>query len=426
MGGSRPPPLLRSDGPRDIPTDSTYVSRMSSIARDLAELLSTVQRPGDFFVTGTAEFRAPVLDVEGVGRLALPLLPAQAAELAATAEPAPYGRGEETILDPAVRRSWQIGPERVRLGGRGWGATLEAILARVTDGLGVSPPISAVLHKLLLYESGGFFAGHRDTEQVPGMFGTLVIVLPSLFVGGGLVVRHKGREVQLDLHRDDPAEVGFAAFYADCVHEVLPVTEGSRLTLVYNLVRPGGGKLPRPPGYEREQVRLAALLQAWRHDMDEGAPEKLIHLLEHAYTPAELGFAALKGVDAAVAGVLTAAAEQAQCDLHLALLTIEESGIAEYADTRRGRWDEEDDFEAGEVCERSVTLSEWRDRNGEVVPFGDIPAEDEEFAHPMRWQRSLPPKSTSRRPQAMRARHSSAPTGARRWCCGRMTAVSRS
>ena len=154
---------------------------------------------------------------------------------------------------------------------------LEAILARVTDGLGVRAPISATLHKLLLYEAGGFFAGHRDTEKLPGMFGTLVIVLPSLFAGGGLVVRHKGREVQLDLNRNDPAEVGFAAFYADCVHEVLPITEGSRLTLVYNLVRPDGGKPPRPPGYEREQARLAALLQAWRQGTDDGAPEKLIH-----------------------------------------------------------------------------------------------------------------------------------------------------
>src|SRR5205085_99355 len=147
----------------------------------------------------------------------------------------------------------------------------------------------------------------------------LVVVLPSLFAGGGLVVRHKGREVRLDLHRDDPAEAAFAAFYADCVHEVLPVTEGCRLTLVYNLVRPGRGKPPQPPGHEREQARIAALLQGWRGGKDspeDETPEKLIHILEHAYTPAELGFQALKGVDAAVAGVLAAAAQQAQCDLH--------------------------------------------------------------------------------------------------------------
>jgi len=355
---------------------------MSSITTEMAEILGTVRRPGDFFVTGTAEFRAPVLEVTGVGRLALPLLPAQAVQLAAAAEPTPYGRAEETILDPTVRRSWQIGPERVRLGGRGWTATLEEILGRVADGLGVSAPISASLHKLLLYEAGGFFVGHRDTEKLPGMFATLVIVLPSLYAGGELVVRHKGREVQLDLHRDDPAEAGFAAFYADCVHEVLPITEGSRLTLVYNLVGTGRGEPPQPPGYEREQARLVALLQAWRNGTDDEVPKKLIHVLEHAYTPAELGFPALKGIDAAVAGVLAAAADETPCEIHLALLTIEESGAAEYADSHRGRWDDEDAFEAGEVFERCVVLSEWRCRNGGVFLFGDIPAEDKEFTPP--------------------------------------------
>ena len=78
-------------------------------------------------------------------------------------------------------------------------------------------------------------------------------------------------------------------------------------------------------------------------------PEKLIYPLEHAYTPAELGFPALKGVDAAIAGVLVTAAQQADCVLYLALLTIEESGDAEYADDygSRRRWSEPQ-LEAGE------------------------------------------------------------------------------
>jgi hypothetical protein len=80
--------------------------------------------------------------------------------------------------------------------------------------------------------------------------------------------------------------------------------------------------------------------------------------------------------------MLATAADQAQCDLHLALLTIEESGAAEYADTRRGRWDDEDELEAGEVFERHVTLSEWRSRDGGPFLFGEIPAKDEEFAPP--------------------------------------------
>ena len=362
---------------------------MTTIPADLAALLATIRRPGDFFAAGTAELLAPLLDVEGVGPVALPLLPAQAEQLAAVAEPAPYGRGAETLIDPAVRRSRQVGPDRVRISGRHWVRTLETIVARAAEGLGVDGPVAAEFYKLLLYEEGGFFLGHRDTEKTPGMFATLVAALPSSFAGGELVVRHKGREVQLDLRSDDPAEVAFAAFYADCVHEVLPVTKGCRLILVYNLVRRGRGRAPEPPDYAAEQARVTALLQRWqrgKRHRDDDTPEKLVYLLEHAYTPAELGFAMLKGADAAAAGVLTGAAREAQCDLHLALLTVEESGAAEYAESygsRRGRWDsEEDEFEAGEVFDRSMTLSDWRRPDGGTTALGGIPVEAEEFVPP--------------------------------------------
>ena len=80
-----------------------------SITTDLAATLRTVRRPGDFFVSGTTEFLAPLLEVDGVGPVALPLLPIQAEQLVAVAERAPFGRGEETLVDTAVRRTWQIG-----------------------------------------------------------------------------------------------------------------------------------------------------------------------------------------------------------------------------------------------------------------------------------------------------------------------------
>ncbi len=214
---------------------------MSSITSTLAAVLRTVTRPGDFFVSGTVETPPPRLDVEGVGTIAFPLLPVQAEQLIAVAERAPYGRGEETIVDTAVRRTWQIAPGRVRIGGKHWTGALKAILARVADGLGTDQAIAAEFYKLLVYDQGSFFVSHRDTEKVPGMFATLVIVLPSVSTGGALLVRHKEREVRLDLKSDELSEASFAAFYADCVHEVLPVTAGCRLTLVYNLVRRSAG-----------------------------------------------------------------------------------------------------------------------------------------------------------------------------------------
>ena len=66
---------------------------MASLPTELAEILHTVQRPGDFYTTGTTDIFAPRLEVTGVGPIVLPLLPVQAQQLIAVAERAPYGRG---------------------------------------------------------------------------------------------------------------------------------------------------------------------------------------------------------------------------------------------------------------------------------------------------------------------------------------------
>ena len=66
--------------------------------------------------------------------------------------------------------------------------------------------ISALPYKLVLYEEGGFVLPHRDTEQVHGMFATLVIQLPAEHTGRELVVQlpaeHTGGELVVQL----PAE----------------------------------------------------------------------------------------------------------------------------------------------------------------------------------------------------------------------------
>jgi len=136
---------------------------MSSLVPELAAVLGTVRRPGDFFASGTAELLTPMMEVDGVGPIALPLLPVQAEQLIAVAERAPYGRGEETLVDPAVRRTWQIDAGRVHIGGKHWPLTLERIVSRAAEGLGVDGPVEAELYKLLIYAEGDFFVRHRDT-----------------------------------------------------------------------------------------------------------------------------------------------------------------------------------------------------------------------------------------------------------------------
>jgi hypothetical protein len=65
------------------------------------------------------------LEIDGVGVVALPLLPIQAEQLVDVAEWAPYGRGADILVDMEVRRTWQIGADRVRIGSKHWARTLE-------------------------------------------------------------------------------------------------------------------------------------------------------------------------------------------------------------------------------------------------------------------------------------------------------------
>lgn len=73
------------------------------------------------------------------------------------------------------------------------------------------------------------------------MFGSIVIVLPTEFKGGELVLRHDGKEFKYDYSAEKTRTevqagqepVGWIAFFSDVEHEVLPVTEGYRVTLTY-------------------------------------------------------------------------------------------------------------------------------------------------------------------------------------------------
>ncbi|WP_462330874.1 2OG-Fe(II) oxygenase [Thiohalocapsa halophila] len=354
---------------------------MAALQQDVTDILTRVHRPGDFYAAGTMDLHLPRLRVDGVGTVALPLLPMQAQQLIAVAEQAPYGRGTDTLVDTEVRRTWQIDASRIDLGGRHWGEDLARTVRAAAAGLGVRGEVQAELYKLLLYDAGGFFLSHRDTEKAPGMFATLVVTLPCEYTGGELVIRHKAHEARLDLHTDDPSQAAYAAFYADCRHEVRPVESGHRLALIYNLVRPEGEPLPQPPDHDHERAQLSALLRRWQEvETPAALPHKLIYPLEHSYTEAELGFATLKGADAAAAGVVLGAAADAACDAQLAMVTIGESGWAEHFGG--GYWDDEGEFEIGEVIDSWQQLHTWRLPDGSALDMAPLPFDTEEVCPP--------------------------------------------
>ncbi|WP_462320815.1 hypothetical protein, partial [Halochromatium sp.] len=101
---------------------------MPHLAEQIEAILSQVQHPGDFYASGTLDMHPFQLQVQGVGPIALPLLPAQAEQLVAQAEQAPYGRGPETLVDTEVRRTWQLDASKLLLSGRRWAEDLEPVV----------------------------------------------------------------------------------------------------------------------------------------------------------------------------------------------------------------------------------------------------------------------------------------------------------
>jgi hypothetical protein len=375
------------------------------IQPDLLDALKKIDRPGTFCTSGCLPSALPGLEVAGLGAVALPLGKREAAALKKRARQAPYGKGMQTLVDTKVRRVWEIDAEQVVLGNPQWPDIVEQAVRAAQSALGLEKQkLQAHLYKLLLYEPGSFFLSHRDGEKLDRMVATLVVVFPSAHEGGELIVRHEGQEVIVDFGPQSRFETQFAAFYADCEHEIRPVTSGYRLALVYNLTLEKSKRNITAPTSREHIAAATRLLRQWssqaRDSSEDAAPSKLAVLLDHQYTPAGLTRDALKGVDRAKADVLFAAAREAGCDASLALVTLWQSGSAEpsgdygygYGSGRRrgyGRYESDSDdgsedenggeHEMGEVFDSSLTAEHFSDADGNPLAFGEIPLDEEEI-----------------------------------------------
>ena len=212
------------------------------------------------------------------------------AALLAACKPAPFGHGGETVFNPAVRTALAFPGAELSVEGFDVSSLLPSIKsALVPDAAG----IEATLDKLNVYNAGGHFAAHRDTPADEAHFGTLVVCLPSHFIGGVLSVRHGGIEKKLDWGTavakgagqrvpyayssmvnpgqsyGTPAQqeearkrrilefakltadpcLQWAAFFGHCEHEISKVTAGCRVTLAYKLRRVDAAPdaVPIPP-----------------------------------------------------------------------------------------------------------------------------------------------------------------------------------
>jgi hypothetical protein len=370
------------------------VRHTHGVVAAITRALLALESSGSF----AARLRVPAetlrLSITKVGAVEFPLTSATVTRLLAVASRSPFGRREQTVLDPSVRSGWELAKSRLKIDARRWNPALRGILDSLAEQLGLGDPgrLTATLDKLTIYGPGEFFKAHQDT---------LVVLLPSKFSGGTLRVDRQGKQIEFRRTAKAATQLEILAFYADCHHEIRPVTSGHRVALVYRLcaAMPAAAREFQLAPEQIESLVHAiashfATPQSVRYPRagpTTFVPEKLIYLLDHQYTPQGLAWSKLKGADAVRAAALREVATALDLDIHLALADVHEVWSCESSSTRRSsRWQDDDDdaddydesdddHEPIELIDSDIALRHWQSLSGKPVKFGTLPIGDAEL-----------------------------------------------
>lgn len=341
---------------------------LERISRSLLRL----DGPGSFCGYHREPGQGLYLDVDGVGRCEVPIAERVAEALIEHATPSPFGYRDQTRHDPSVRDSWEIPGERVRLDPRVWSRRFERGVREVTEALGFPPSakVTPRLQKLLIYGTGQFFAPHRDTEKNATTWGTLVVLLPSAYRGGEVVISHAGQRVTYDTAADAAqGRVGFLGLYADCVHETKPVSRGHRIALTYALDVETSEQAPRPSDdhldLRQSVVGYFEAAASPAHDSPADVDERwLVVLLDHEYSPQGLEWARLKNSDRTRVDALREVAASLDCACFLAIADVHETYSIddESESTSEGQGIPPGGY--GPLTDRELSLDRWIDDQG--------------------------------------------------------------
>lgn len=382
---------------------------------DVTQALQDITNAGSYSTRFTGSDEHLKLEVKGVGPIKLPVTPTRARALIKQARQAPFGLRDKTLVDTSVRNVWQIAKSKLKIDKREWNKSLNPALAKLRTELGLPDgKLTASLDKLLIYEKDQFFIPHQDSERSDSMLATLVVILPSAYAGGSLIVSHQGKKRRYNIGTKDQDRLTFLSFYADCYHEVRPIKQGYRIALQYNLSFEANAKRPLFIGALDKQQALVDCAQRFFTQgpdstrQDDASPtnaahsfKRLVYLLDHEYSQRSLNWNNLKNSDSSRAEALQQAADLLGLDLHLALAEVQElwdcidTGYAatNYRSRRYSYYDDWDDdvyadegtnadandYELNDLIEASVCLSHWRDQSGKTLPYNDSQVGDQEL-----------------------------------------------
>lgn len=138
----------------------------NTLREDLHECLTNIQSDSSFALfEHLSNPPNPGLCLKNGELIGLPLSNRDAQVIVAASHAAPFGKGEETIVDNSVRKTWELSAGDFEVRNPAWKKFLDEIVVKVSAGLGVDASgkgVSAELYKLLLYDEGAMFKPHQE------------------------------------------------------------------------------------------------------------------------------------------------------------------------------------------------------------------------------------------------------------------------
>ncbi|XP_038068084.1 uncharacterized protein LOC119737665 isoform X1 [Patiria miniata] len=263
---------------RKIPEDGVLLGEIINVklsqSQSLLNLVDSLERmakPMAFCCGGWVELEQNdtaarlLMHADKKNEFGWPITQLPVQELLEYCTPAPYGDldKQETVYNPNVRLASECEASKFKFASKsdpnpkpGRKKKVEAppqqvlldynlnflpiIRRKVSSTLANEKDVSLQCYKMNVYSIGGFFSAHVDTPvDAARMIGTVVVCLPCPHTGGELIVKHKGvkEEFLFANLSADQGKIQWAAFFSDCVHEILPVKSGHRITVTYNIIR---------------------------------------------------------------------------------------------------------------------------------------------------------------------------------------------
>lgn len=126
-----------TSGPGDIGAQSPQNVDFKTWKQEFFNKLGDIKTFGDFAcMTRYPQHINPGLEVAGL-LIPLPLVPRDVDTIKSKCEQAPFGRGDDTVVDVSVRKTWQLDDSLFRCSNPAWSAFLDTVLQETVQKLGM-------------------------------------------------------------------------------------------------------------------------------------------------------------------------------------------------------------------------------------------------------------------------------------------------